>query len=326
MAERAVAVGDAGTRGRGDPSTVGISPRPRVVASPRPSSTPSGPRAFLERFRRQRLALVGAALILLLAVTSALLPLVLPRSPIVQDIEAILDPPSTRHFFGTDDLGRDVFTRVVYGGRISMQVGLVSVAIALLVGTTLGLIAGYRAGGWIDNLIMRAIDALLAFPSLVLAIAITAVLGPNIQNAMIAIGIVNIPSFARLVRGQVLVLRPKEFIEAARALGADDRRVMLGHILPNTLGPIIVLAALRLAFAVLAESSLSFLGLGAQPPTPTWGSMLNAGRNYLEHAPWASFFPGMAIFLTVFGFSVVGDGVRDALDPRLKAGRSGAGD
>ncbi len=288
-----------------------------------------GAGGFAGRYRRQRLAMAGTAMIALLAVASAGLPLLLAQSPITQDIELVLDPPSSLHLFGTDELGRDVFTRVVYGGRISLQVGLLSVALALVVGTSLGLVAGYWGGGWVDNLIMRGIDALLAFPSLVLAIAITAVLGPSLQNAMVAIGIVNIPSFARLVRGQVLTLRPKEFVEAARALGADDLRVMVGHVLPNTLGPIIVLASLRLAFSVLSEASLSFLGLGAQPPTPTWGSMLNAGRNYLEGAPWVSFFPGMAIFLTVFGFSVIGDGVRDALDPRsalvprLKAGRTG---
>jgi peptide/nickel transport system permease protein len=199
----------------------------------------------------------------------------------------------------------------------------VAVLIALIIGTALGLVAGYWGGTWVDNVIMRAIDALLAFPSLVLAIAITAVLGPNLQNAMLAIGIVNIPSFARLVRGQVLTIRPKEFIEAARTLGANDARVILWHVLPNTLGPIVVLVSLRLAFAVLSEASLSFLGLGAQPPTATWGSMLNAGRNFLEREPWVSFFPGVAIFLTVLGFSVIGDGIRDTLDPRMKAGRAG---
>ena len=288
----------------------------------RPSPA-SGPAAFLAHFRQQRLAVVGATIIVILAAVSALLPPVVTQSPITQDIEAVLDAPSARHVFGTDELGRDVFTRVVYGGRVSLQVGLLAVALALIVGTALGLLAGYWGGRWIDNLIMRGVDALLAFPSLVLAIAITAVLGPSLQNAMIAIGIVNIPAFARLVRGQVLGLRPKEFVEAARTLGAGDARVMVRHILPNTLGPIIVLASLRLAFAVLSEASLSFLGLGAQPPTPTWGSMLNAGRNVLEHAPWVSLFPGLAIFLTVFGFSVVGDGIRDALDPRLKAGRAG---
>jgi peptide/nickel transport system permease protein len=259
--------------------------------------------------------MLGVLIVGTMALASAVLPLMLSSSPITQDMNAILDPPDAKHLFGTDELGRDVFTRVVYGGRVSLQVGLISVTIALVIGTLLGLVAGYWGGSWIDNVIMRAIDALLAFPALVLAIAITAVLGPSLQNAMIAIGVVNVPSFARLVRGQVLTLRPKEFVEAARTLGAVDARIMLQHILPNTFGPIIVLASLRLAFAVLTEASLSFLGLGAQPPTPTWGSMLNAGRTVLEHAPWVSLFSGGVIFLAVFGFSVIGDGVRDALDP-----------
>ena len=265
----------------------------------------------------------GVIVVVVLTLVALIGPLVLTVSPIAQDVEAVLDPPSAKHLFGTDELGRDVFARVVYGGRVSLQVGVVAVLIALVIGTTLGLIAGYWGGTWIDNVIMRAIDALLAFPSLVLAIAITAVLGPNLQNAMLAIGIVNIPSFARLVRGQVLAIRPKEFIEAARTIGATHRRVILAHVLPNTLGPIVVLASLRLAFAVLSEASLSFLGLGAQPPTPTWGSMLNAGRNFLEREPWVSFFPGVAIFLTVLAFSVIGDGIRDTLDPHMKAGRAG---
>jgi peptide/nickel transport system permease protein len=267
--------------------------------------------------------MVGVVIVALLTFVSLVGPVLLTTSPIAQDIDAVLDPPSIAHLFGTDELGRDIFARAVYGGRISLQVGVVSTLLALVVGTSLGLIAGYSGGRWIDNLIMRGIDALLAFPSLVLAIAITAVLGPNLQNAMLAIGIVNIPSFARLVRGQVLTIRPMEFVEAARTLGATPLRVIVFHLLPNTLGPIVVLASLRLAFAVLSEASLSFLGLGAQPPIPTWGSMLNAGRSYLEQQPWVSFFPGMAIFLTVLGFSVIGDGLRDTLDPRMKAGRGG---
>ncbi len=317
MVERAATVRDGPQPGL---SSLGGVVEPWRTASQRQTS---GLEAFWRRFREQRLALLGACIIVGLAACSIALPLVLAQSPITQDYEAVLDPPNARHLFGTDELGRDVYTRIVYGGRISLQVGVIAVAIAVVVGTTLGLVAGYWGGRWIDEVIMRAVDALLAFPSLVLAIAITAVLGPNLQNAMIAIGIVNIPSFARLVRGQVLSIRPKEFVEAARTLGARDARVMVRHVLPNVLGSIIVLASLRLAFAVLAEASLSFLGLGAQPPTPTWGSMLNAGRNYLEQAPWVSLFSGGAIFLTVFGFSVLGDGIRDALDPRLKAGRAG---
>jgi peptide/nickel transport system permease protein len=282
-----------------------------------------GVRGFLRRFSGQTLPMAGVVIVALLAVVSLVGPHLLTTSPRTQDTDAILEPPSKEHLFGTDELGRDVFTRVVYGGQISLQVGIVSTLLAMMVGTTLGLIAGYWGGSWIDNVIMRGIDALLAFPSLVLAIAITAVLGPNLQNAMLAIGIVNIPSFARLVRGQVLTIRPMDYIQAARTLGASDARLVLWHVLPNTLGPIVVLASLRLAFAVLAEASLSFLGLGAQPPTPTWGSMLNAGRSYLEQQPWVSIFPGTAIFLTVLGFSVIGDGLRDTLDPRMKAGRAG---
>jgi peptide/nickel transport system permease protein len=274
--------------------------------------------AFLRRFSGQTLPMAGVIVVVLLTVISVVGPHLLTTSPRTQDTDAVLDPPSAEHIFGTDELGRDIFTRIVYGGQISLQVGIISTLIAMIIGTLLGLVAGYWGGSWIDNVIMRAIDALLAFPSLVLAIAITAVLGPNLQNAMLAIGIVNIPSFARLVRGQVLTIRPMEFIQAARTLGATDARVLLFHVLPNTLGPIVVLASLRLAFAVLAEASLSFLGLGAQPPTPTWGSMLNAGRSYLEQQPWVSIFPGTAIFLTVLGFSVIGDGLRDTLDPRMK--------
>src|SRR4051794_25205114 len=221
--------------------------------------------AFCRRFSTHRLPMIGVIVVGLLTLISIVGPWLITISPISQDVEAVLDPPSAAHLFGTDELGRDIFARVVYGGRISLQVGIVSTLIALVIGTALGLVAGYWGGSLLDNAIMRGIDALLAFPSLVLAIAITAVLGPNLQNAMLAIGIVNIPSFARLVRGQVLTIRPMEFVEAARTLGATPLRIIVLHVLPNTLGPIVVLASLRLAFAVLSEASLSFLGLGAQP-------------------------------------------------------------
>jgi peptide/nickel transport system permease protein len=294
-----------------------------ALPAPRQHAKRTGVGALLGRFASQPLPMAGVVVVLLLTLVSIAGPWLLPISPIAQDIDAVLDPPSAAHLFGTDELGRDIFARMVYGGRVSLQVGVISTLLALIVGTALGLVAGHWGSTWIDNVIMRGIDALLAFPSLILAIAITAVLGPNLQNAMLAIGIVNIPSFARLVRGQVLTIRPMEFVEAARTLGATPLRIMVFHVLPNTLGPIVVLASLRLAFAVLSEASLSFLGLGAQPPTPTWGSMLNAGRSYLEQQPWVSFFPGVAIFLTVLGFSVIGDGLRDTLDPRMKAGRGG---
>jgi ABC-type dipeptide/oligopeptide/nickel transport system permease subunit len=302
--------------------TAGVPVAAEATASQRRASQ-VGLGAFCRRFSRQRLPMAGVIVVTLLTLMSIVGPWLLTTSPIAQDVEAVLDPPSADHWFGTDELGRDIFARVVYGGRVSLQVGIISTLIALVIGTGLGMVAGYWGGSFLDNAIMRGIDALLAFPSLVLAIAITAVLGPNLQNAMLAIGIVNIPSFARLVRGQVLSIGPMEYIQAARTLGATDARILTWHVLPNTLGPIVVLASLRLAFAVLAEASLSFLGLGAQPPIPTWGSMLNFGRSYLEQQPWVSFFPGMAIFLTVLGFSVIGDGLRDTLDPRMKVGRAG---
>jgi peptide/nickel transport system permease protein len=226
-------------------------------------------------------------------------------------------PPDREHLLGSDELGRDILSRLVYGARVSLAVGVLSVGISLLIGVSLGLVAGYR-GGWLDEVIMRLMDGLLAFPALVLALAITAALGPSLGNAMIAIGIVGIPGFARLVRGQVLSIRALEFVEAARAAGLSDRRIILRHVAPNVLAPIIVHASLRIAFAVLTEASLSFLGLGAQPPTPSWGSMLNAGREYLEMAPWLSVAPGAAIFITTLSFNFLGDGLRDALDPRLK--------
>ena len=283
----------------------------------RRASEETGIVPFLRRLWRVRLASVGASIILAAIACAVLAPqLAAGRDPISQSMDALLEAPSLKHPFGTDELGRDVYARVLYGTRISLQVGLISVGIGMTVGVILGLIAGYF-GGLLDNLIMRVIDAMLAFPMLVLALAITAALGANLRNAMIAIGIVGIPTYARLVRGQVLSVREREFVEAARALGAGHGRIMLLHILPNVTAPIIVQASLMIATAILSEASLSFLGLGVQPPTPSWGSMLNDGKNYLEMAPWMAIFPGMAIFLVVLGFNLLGDAVRDALDPRL---------
>ena len=245
-------------------------------------------------------------------------PILAPFDPTEQSLDRMLEPPGRRHLLGTDDLGRDLLSRVLYGARVSLGVGILAVVLSLGGGVVLGLLAGYR-GGWLDDVVMRFMDGLLAFPAIVLALAITAVLGPSLRNTMIAIGIVGIPGFARLVRGQVLSLRAQEFVEAARALGARDARVMLRHVGPGTVPPVIVHASLRLAFAVLTEAGLSFLGLGAQPPTPSWGSMLNTGREYLELAPWLSVVPGAAIFVTTLSFNVVGDAVRDRLDPRMRA-------
>jgi peptide/nickel transport system permease protein len=273
--------------------------------------------AFLDRLRRARLGALGAAVIALLVLVAILAPLLAPYDPLKQNLLATLETPSVAHPLGTDDLGRDVLSRIILGARVSIQVGIVSVGLALTAGVLLGLPSGYF-GGRLDSLIMRLMDALLSFPALVLALAITAVLGSSLTNAMIAIGIVYIPHFARLTRGSVLTVREREYITACRALGVPVPRILLRHILPNVLAPIIVQASLSVSYAIIAESSLAFLGLGVQPPTPTWGSMLRIGYNYLETAPWLSLFPGAAIFVTVLAFNFLGDGLRDALDPRLR--------
>jgi peptide/nickel transport system permease protein len=252
-----------------------------------------------------------------MVVLTLLAPLLSPYPPDKTDFGALQKPPSLQHPFGTDELGRDILSRVLYGARVSLSAGIFSVALALGVGGLVGLVAGYY-GGWVDNLLMRLVDAMLAFPFLVLAIALAAVLGPSLQNTMLAIAVVTLPVFARLVRGQVLAEHPREYVQAAMALGAGDLRVLLGHLLPNILGPLIVQVSLSTANAILAEATLSFLGLGVQPPMPSWGSMLNAARGYLAYAPWMAIFPGLAIFMVVLAFNLIGDGLRDALDPRLR--------
>ena len=257
----------------------------------------------------------GLAIIVIATVTAVVAPILTPFGPYETDFEAILAPPSFSHFFGTDELGRDVLTRVIFGARISLSVGLISVGLALLVGTMLGLVAGYF-GGLMDNLIMRIMDVILAFPSILLALAISAALGPSLFNVMIAIGFVNIPRFARLVRGQVLSLREADYISAVEALGQKTHLIIFRHLLPNSLSPIIVQASIAMGWAILSEASLSFLGVGIAPPTPSWGYMLSAGRGYMELALWITLFPGIAIFLTVLGFNLIGDGIRDAFDPR----------
>ena len=290
--------------------------RPLAPAAAR-GAAPRAP-VRLARLLRGHLAKVGLAVLAALVVAATLAPHLAPYDPVEQRLEQMLERPGRAYLLGTDDLGRDILSRLVYGARVSLLVGLLSVGISLVAGVSLGLVAGYR-GGWLDEVIMRAMDGLLAFPALVLALAITAALGPNLRNAMIAIGVVGIPGFARLVRGQVLSLRAQEFVEAARAGGLGDVRIVLRHIVPGTLAPIIVHASLRVAFAVLAEAGLSFLGLGVQPPTPSWGAMLSAGREYLETAPWLCMAPGAAIFVTTLSFNFVGDGLRDAFDPRLRS-------
>ncbi len=283
-----------------------------------PSRVPqrSGLQAFWSRLRRTRLAPVGLGIVAAFVAAAILAPVLAPYDPSYQNLIENLQPPSPAHLLGTDELGRDVFSRLLFGARVSLTAGVVAVGLALVLGVSLGLVAGYF-GGRVDGLIMRAMDGLLAFPELVLALAITGALGPSLRNALIAIGIVYTPRFARLTRGQTLSVRHRDFVEAARALGAGSTRIMLRHVLPNIVAPIIVQASLSVALAILAEASLSFLGLGVQPPEASWGVMVNAGKDYLDLAPWASFAPGVAIFLAVMGFNFLGDGIRDALDPRL---------
>ncbi|MBV9132359.1 MAG: ABC transporter permease [Chloroflexi bacterium] len=252
---------------------------------------------------------------LLVVVMALFAPVISPYDPLHQDVNNLLGPPSVLHPFGTDNTGRDVLARVVWGSRVSLAAGLVSVAIALLVGCAIGLAAGYW-GGRLDSVLMRLIDAVLSFPALVLALALGAVLGAGLGGVLIALGVVYTPTFARLMRGQVFSVRTREFVQAARVLGGADTWILSRHILPNAATPIVVQASLSIGFAILAEASLSFLGLGIQPPEPSWGSMINAGRGYLQQAPWLVFGPGAALFVTVLALNFLGDGIRDALDPR----------
>ncbi|THF87011.1 ABC transporter permease [Deinococcus sp. KSM4-11] len=282
------------------------------VSPPRPPRRLSAP---LRRFLRHKLAVAGVIVLVVFVLAAILAPWIAPDDPSRIFFTEMRAAPGGPHAFGTDELGRDILTRVIYGARVSLSAGLGSVVAAMLAGTGLGLIAGY-AGGWLDNVIMRLVDALLALPFLVLAIALAAILGPSLQNTMIAIAIVSAPAFARVTRGEVLAQREREYVQAAQALGARDGRLILRHLLPNISGALTVQTSLAVATAILAESSLSFLGLGVQPPQPSWGSMLNAARGYLAEAPWMAVFPGAAIFLAVLAFNLVGDGLREALDPR----------
>src|SRR5215471_7975758 len=272
-------------------------------------------RLALRRLLRRRAAVVGLAVVMHFIALAVLAPLLAPYDPIGTDWRLVRKPPSAMHLFGTDDLGRDVLSRVIWGARASLMAGLVSVSIALAVAVPLGLVSGYL-GGAVDGLVMRIVDAMLAIPFLILAIALAAFLGPSLINAMIAIGIVQTPIFTRLTRSQALAVKHEDYIEAAHAIGNPGRRIMLRHILPNILPPILVQATLAIAAAIIAEAGLSFLGLGQQPPTPSWGSMLNIASHFLSQAPWMAVWPGLAIFGLVLSFNLLGDGLRDALDPR----------
>jgi len=269
------------------------------------------------RLRRNHTAMIGLAVVGAFAVLAAGAPLLNLPDPITQDLGARMLSPSRLHWLGTDDLGRDLLSRIIYGGRVSLTVGIVSVGIALAVGTVLGLLGGYY-GGWAESVTMRVMDVMLAFPATLLAIFIVGIRGPGLNNAMLAIGVINIPIFARIVRGSVLRARQEDYVEAARALGSSHVRIIGRHILPNSLAPVIVQTTLGVGSAVLEAAGLSFLGLGAQAPTPEWGAMLTNTREYLRDAPWAATFPGIAILLTVVGCNLLGDGLRDALDPRLR--------
>ncbi|MDR6373654.1 ABC transporter permease [Paraburkholderia caledonica] len=284
-------------------------------SAPAAAALPRRKRRGLTRFMRNRAAVFGAFLVALIVIMALFAPWLTHYDPVQASFMTVRQAPSAAHWFGTDELGRDVLSRLLYGARASLLAGVVSVGIAVVLGVPLGLIAGYF-GRFVDGVISRIADALLSIPFLILAIALSAFLGPSLTNAMAAIGISAMPRFIRLTRGQAISVKAEEYVEGARAIGLDHARIMLRYILPNVLPPIIVQASLTVASAIIAEASLSFLGLGQLPPAPSWGSMLNTAKDFVSQAPWMSIFPGIAIFLAVLGFNLLGDGLRDALDPR----------
>jgi peptide/nickel transport system permease protein len=281
------------------------------------SALDSPARRARRRLFRRKAAVTGLVVLTLFILLALLAPVIVPYDPIATSWSLVRKAPTALHWFGTDELGRDILSRVVYGARASLLAGLISVAIALGIGVPLGLLAGYR-GGFTDALVSRITDAMLACPFLILAIALAAFLGPSLGNAMIAIGISATPVFIRLTRGQVLSVKAEDYVEAARALGNPPWRIAFAHILPNILPALLVQATLSVAAAIIAEAALSFLGLGQQPPAPSWGSMLNAAQRFLTQAPWMAIWPGLAIFLVVLSLNLLGDGLRDALDPRQR--------
>lgn len=268
------------------------------------------------RFRVNRFALAGAVVVILMFMVALLAPLISPHDPAAIDAYHILLPPSLDHWMGTDDLGRDVLSRMMHGAGISLMVGFVAIGIAIVIGTVVGLLAGYYSG-WADAVLMRFVDIMLCFPTLFLILAVIALLEPSIWYIMIIIGLTGWMGVARLVRAEVLSIRERDYVLAARSIGASDLRIIFRHILPNVMGPVLVSATLGVAGAILTESALSFLGIGVQPPTPSWGNILSAGKEFIEFAWWLSLFPGLAIMVTVLSYYLVGEGIRDALDPRL---------
>jgi peptide/nickel transport system permease protein len=287
-----------------------------VASLPLPRELSPGGRA-LRRLARRRGAMVALGVVAFFVALALLAAQIAPYDPLATSWSAVRKPPSAAHWFGTDEIGRDVLSRVIFGTRASLLAGVVSVSISLAFGVPIGLLAGY-VGGWIDGLISRMTDAMLACPFLILAIALAAFLGPSLTNAMIAIGISATPVFIRLTRAQVLQIKVEDYVEAARAVGNSRLRIALIHILPNVVPPLIVQATLAVAAAVIAEAALSFLGLGQQPPAPSWGSMLNTAKNYIDNAPWMAVWPGLSIFLLVLSFNLLGDGLRDAFDPKSR--------
>jgi peptide/nickel transport system permease protein len=263
------------------------------------------------------MAVAGGLIVLLIALAAIFAPALALHSPYEQFTTDQLVGPSATYPLGTDELGRDVFSRVLFGARISIQVAAISVSISLIIGGVLGLLAAFKGGGW-DMVIMRFADIIFAFPSILLAIAVLAVLGPSLANVMVAIGIIFIPIFIRVTRAAGMVIMQEQYIEASKSSGAGTARIMFRHVLPNAMAPLLIQITLAISYAILIEASLSFLGLGAQPPEPSWGSMLSTGRGFMMFAPWTAFAPGMAIFLAVLGFNILGDGLRDVLDPRMR--------
>jgi peptide/nickel transport system permease protein len=286
-----------------------------------PSFAPTRERGQLaiivRQLRRNRAAVVGLVFIILEVVVALAAPWVAPYDPLDQSVREALKPPSRQHLLGTDAVGRDLLSRIIYGARISLRVGLIAAGISGIAGVFIGTVAGFR-GGWLDEVIMRLIDILLAFPGMLLALTIIAVLGPGLFNVMIAVGIGSIPSFTRVARGQTLSVREEDYVLGARVVGCSDARIIFRYIVPNVLPTVIVLTTLRVATAILTAAGLSFLGLGAQPPTPEWGAILSAARIYLRQAWWFTTFPGLAIMITVLSINLFGDGLRDALDPKLR--------
>ena len=273
--------------------------------------------AFLRRFVRNRLAMIGALIIGVMIIFAVFAPLIAPYDPLNQDLDHVLEPESAQHLMGTDDLGRDMLSRIIFGARLSLLAAIYAVGIAFVIGVPVGLLSGYYRGAWDELVVMRIVDAVQAFPFLILALALAATLGAGFGNAMIAIGLGFAPAFVRIVRAQVMSVASLDYILAASAIGARNSRILLRHVLPNSMAPLLVQTTLSMAAGVLAEAGLSFLGLGAQPPTPSWGQMLSVAQGYISLAPWLAYWPGLAIFLAVMGFNLIGDGVREALDPRL---------